>query len=69
MELIQPDGGYHYSRSPSVPTPNEISSIGFDEVSKYNYDFNTPFEIDGIEIPGLGAIEGAPEWLQKWSKR
>ena len=64
MELINREGGYHYSRSPSVPTPNEISSIGFDEVSKYNYDFNTPFQIEDVEIPGLGAIEGAPEWLQ-----
>jgi len=64
MELIAPDGGYHYGRGASEATPNEISSIGFDEVSKYNYDFNTPFQFDNIEIPGLGAIEGAPEWLQ-----
>jgi hypothetical protein len=64
MKLIKPDGGYHYGRGASTATPNEISSIGFDEVSKYNYDFNTPFQIEDIEIPGLGAIEGAPEWLQ-----
>jgi len=64
MELIAPDGGYHYGRGASEATPNEISSIGFDEVSKYNYDFNTPFQFDNVEIPGLGAIEGAPEWLQ-----
>jgi len=34
MELIAPDGGYHYGRGASEATPNEISSIGFDEVSK-----------------------------------
>tara|TARA_R100000231_G_scaffold44536_1_gene38574 strand:- start:906 stop:2990 length:2085 start_codon:yes stop_codon:yes gene_type:complete len=61
--LVHPEGGFHYGRG-NDKTPGETKSIAFDEISKYNYDFNSGIEFGEVTLPGLGAIEGAPEWLQ-----
>ena len=63
--IVNPRGGGHYGQGPNK-TPGEPKSIAFDEVAKYEYDFNAPF--GGGSFIGLGDFPDTPNWL-RGSKR
>ncbi len=64
--IVNPRGGGHYGQGPNK-TPGEPKSIAFDEVAKYEYDFNSPVGAGG-EFLGLGDYTDVPNWL-RGSKR
>ena len=59
--IVNPRGGGHYGQGPNK-TPGESKSIAFDEVAKYEYDFNAPF--GGGGFIGLGDFPDTPNWLR-----
>lgn len=59
----------HYS-SKDKDIKNSLMQLGFDDVSKYIYDFDAAPRATGIElgVRGLGQIPTAPDWLKGGKK-
>ena len=60
--IVNPRGGGHYGQGANK-TPGEPKSIAFDEVAKYEYDFNSPIG-GGGQYLGLGDFPDTPNWLR-----
>ena len=59
--IVNPRGGGHYGQGVEK-TPGESKSIAFDEVAKYEFDFNSP--LGGGSLLGLGDFPNTPNWLR-----
>ncbi len=59
--IVNPRGGSHYGQGVEK-TPGESKSIAFDEVAKYEFDFNSP--LGAGSLLGLGDFPNTPNWLR-----